>query len=332
MLDLEKNETFENPAQTMRDTMREIGLTELIDSPTDKGDLLSPWVVTIPTGRTIENLTQQRLEAAQLFKPLRRKGTARLKDLDSLIAWANRFKGDSSVLFSDPDQSNPTLQCIANYHGAGPSNSDGSSGDSTAEHCDHRAVYDFPLSKEWRKWMGASGSPMDKDEMGEFLEANAKDIQDPTPNILGLRHDDANIENWEKRLINTARQIEGRYGQLSQLLALSRHFQVYESTNLEVSSNRDTGEQSIQFTNEHKDKDGAPIKIPNLIIITIPVFEGGAAYRMPVRFRYRKKGSSLAFILTAYNPQAAFDDALSGAVQTAAEATGLEVFMGQPER
>ncbi|WP_164982664.1 DUF2303 family protein [Leisingera sp. NJS204] len=97
-----------------------------------------------------------------------------------------------------------------------------------------------------------------------------------------------------------AQQIEGRYGQLTQLLQMSRQFQVYETSDLALVS--DTGEGEIQFLNEHKDAAGQPLKIPKLIIIAIPVFMGGAAYRMPVRLRYRKAGSTVKFLLVRLQP------------------------------
>ncbi|SDF30062.1 Uncharacterized conserved protein [Salipiger thiooxidans] len=166
--------------------------------------------------------------------------------------------------------------------------------------------------------------------MGEFIEANAKDIMDPTPPVLALNESDKN-QPWENRLIQTARQIEGRYGQLGQLLAMSRRFQVYETSDLTVKTNRDTGESEIQFLNEHKDADGKPLSVPNLIIITIPVFLNGAPYRMPVRFRYRKSGSSVKFILSIYNPERAFEAAFDEALKIAADATELPIFQGHPE-
>ena len=112
---------------------------------------------------------------------------------------------------------------------------------------------------------------------------------------------------------------------------MSKQFQVYEKSDLTVSTNRDTGEQEIQFVNEHKAADGKPLNIPNLIIIAIPVFMGGAPYRMPVRFRYRKSGGAIRFILSVYNPEKAFEAAFKEAIITALEATELPLFMGSPE-
>ena len=149
-------------------------------------------------------------------------------------------------MYANPDMAAPTLTCIADYHAGGSVDLSSPQGDPTAMPCKHRGVYDFPLSDEWKIWMAASGQPMDKDEFGEFIEANAKDIMDPTPPVLQLNQSEQN-QPWENRLIDTAQQIEGRYGQLTQLLAMSKRFQVFETSDLRVTSNRDSGEAEIQF-------------------------------------------------------------------------------------
>ena len=320
---------MDNPAETMRDVMADIGHHDLIEPP-KQSDLTKAHLVTLPNHREVKDLTAMHRAAMEYLKPARRKGTAKLTDLHSMIDWTNRFKGETSVLFANPDMSAPTLTCIADYHGAGPVSLDNATGDPTASHCQHRAIYDFPLSEEWKTWMRISGKMLEKDDLGEIIEANAKDIMDPTPAILSGKEDDKN-EAWENRLIRTAQQIEGNFGQLTKLLQLSKQFQVHETSNLTIVSNRDTGEGEIQFVNEHKDSAGQPLKIPNLIIIAIPIFLGGAPYRMAVRFRYRKTGGNIKFILTLYNPEKSFEAAFSEAVTEATEATELLTLMGKPE-
>jgi len=322
-------ETIENVAETMRDTMADLTHHAEIEPPLGF-NLTTPHLITLPEKRRTEDLTARHIAAAEFLRPLRRRGTARLSDLASIIAWANRFKSDHSALFANPDMQTPSLTCIADYHISGPATVDAEYGDPTARHCHHRAVYNFPLSDEWLAWTGAAGNPMKKDDFGEFIEANAKDIMDPTPAITKGSTSDANAD-FENRLIETAKRIEGRYGQLTELLTISKRFHVYESNELKVVSNRDTGEREIQFLNEHKTADGAPVKIPNLIIIAIPVFKGGPIYRMPVRFRYRTQGGALAFTLTIYNPEKAFAASLRESLDIATEQTDLPLFMGTPE-
>ena len=317
---------YKTSAEIIQKVMADLGHHDQIET-SDKIKLPQAHLITIPEHRKVVNLTAEIRNAASFTKPLRRKGTARLADLTSLINWSNRFKGKSSVLFANPDMKDPTLTCISDYHLEGPTDPQG---DSTARHCHHRGVYDFPLSNEWKAWMAISNRPLGKDEMGEFIESQAKDIMDPTPAVIKGTYQDKN-KIWENRLIETAKKIEGHYGQLTQLLAMSKQFQIFETSDLKISTNRDTGEQEIKFLNEHKTAEGKPLKVPNLIIIAIPVFNGGDLYRMPVRFRYRKSGGEVKFTLTIYNPERSFQAAFDMAIDTATKATELPTFMGSPE-
>lgn len=321
---------MENPAETMRKTLESLGQSEFIEAlPLDK-IFSKTHHLTVAKGRDLKDITDSQREAAQYLKPARREGTATLTDLNSIIDWANRFKGPDSALFAMPDKTHPKLTCITDYHIAGPPDPVNPIGDPTARHCHHRGIYNFPLSDEWKTWMKISGEPLEKDGLGEFIEANAKDIMNPTPAILAGEEHKKN-QGFENRLIRTAQQIEGRYGQLKMLLAMSRQFQVFETSDLTVTSNRDTGEGTIKFINEHNGVDGKPINIPNLIIIAIPVFQGGPLYRMPVRFRYRKSGKNIRFIMTIYTPEKSFDAAFDEAIAEVTEKTALPMFKGSPE-
>lgn len=285
----------------------------------------------LPDGMRHIDLTESIDKIATKLQPWRRKGKAVLQDLASLIEWANRNKGPTSVLFADTGSQAPSLTCIADYMGAGEPVMDHETRDEKASHCQHRATYAFPMSKEWAIWKDIDGKALSKAEFGEFIEANAKDLLDPTPNLMNGHIGAANVEAWEVKMIEVARQLNGRFGQYQALVQLSRSFQVMETSNITTTLNRDTGESSIQFLNEHREPDGQPVKIPNLFMIAIPVFDRGALYRIPVRFRYRKTGADVKFVLSLHNADVAEDDALEEALSAAASETGLPLFRGIPE-
>ena len=313
-------DTRNNVAETVRDIMKSAGETEMAYHKTDD-DPLAPTLLSVPEGRSIQDITPQITAALERFQPQRRRGTANLQTLESLIDWANRFKGAASALFADASITSPRLTCIANYHEGGATTVDGP--EPTARHCDHLGVYSFPLSKQWQTWNNVKDRPLDKDELGEFLEENALDILDPTPAVLSRKPSDDH-ESWENRMIELAAHVHGRFGTLAQLIGLSK-------SKLSISTNRDTGEASIQFTDEHKNAEGAPLQIPNLIMITIPVFESGAPYRMAARLRYTKNGSNVKFHVALHNAQRVFDACFDEAITTARDATDLPLFIGEPE-
>lgn len=330
--------TPQNVAETVRDIMAAARAATPLAIDTGEYDYSETmgrtFFASVPDGHNVEDYTAEIRRAAQFFVPARRTGTATLTALDSLILWTNRFKGPQSAIFaSEGDFASgkcPRLLSVINYHGACPPAQPGE-WQGGAEHGDHRAIYDFPLSREWKDWMTAADKPMEKDQFGEFIERNALSIMDPTPAILQGKPEAA-AAPWETRLIDIARQINGRYGQLRQFLDLSIRFQAFEKSDLQVTTNRDTGEAQVQFINEHKGADGQPLKLPNLIIIAIPVFRNGDLFRMPVRFRYRKTGADVRFILSPYNPERAMDIAFTEALDKVRDETGLPVIMGTPEQ
>lgn len=320
--------TPENVAQTMRDVMKKLGTCEAIQHPDPNDTFDQPVLISVPEGREIKDLTKHFHDALEWLRPARRKGTARLRTLDSLIDWADRFKGETSALYANPERTKPSLTCIANYHAAGPANH--GTEDDGAAHCDHRGTYDFPLSKEWKAWMGISGQPLSKDDLSEFIDDHVKDLMDPTPALLSpdkLKP----TEDWEARNLEIAQKIMGRFGQVHQLIHLSREFQVHESSDLHISTDRDTGESTVRFEEKHSDAAGKPLRLPNLFLIAIPVFEAGDIFRLTLQFRYRKRGGTVQFVLSLYDPETALDTAFEEAVNKAAEETDLPLLIGTPE-
>lgn len=316
----------ENIAQTVAQLMAENGDTETISGPD------GTFLVSVPKGRELRDITEAMRKHAEYDQPHRRRGTARMGDLASLIAWANRFKGETSVLYAAKGLSGkpPSMMCIADYHAEGP-HVVSPDGDPTARFAGHRATYDFPMSEKWLAWKEASGKAMSGVEMGVFLEDNILDVIDPplsltSPGVRGSEATDADL-----RLIDIAARLDGKFGNAMQLLGMAKSFTVNETADYTVANNSTTGEQTIQIKSEHLDSAGQPIRPPKLFLIAIPVFENGPAYRLPVRFQYRKAGSSVKFFLTLHDPRAAMDDAFGEAIEAAKSETGLPLLLGSPE-
>lgn len=318
-----------NVAQTMRDTMEQLGHIETVTLPKEIG-VNTPIVVSVPTGRKVEDLSASIKAATLRHKPEYRRGTSTHITIDSLIDWANRFKGPESALFADTSNKDaPSLTCISNYHAGGEPAWDDATGAEGAAFCDHRGIYRFPVSEEWKIWQEASVTEFSRDMLAEFIDNHILHFQEPTPHILTGKGD--NPAPWEERNRDIADRIGGRFGQPHQLLNLSRELVIHETSNLSIKTNRDDGTADLQFLNEHKDAEGKPLRLPNLFLITIPVFDRGDLYRLTVRFFYRKNGPSVKFRLVLYNPDAAFQDAIDTELAKAQSATALPLFRGKPE-
>lgn len=319
-----------NIAETMRDTMENFGNTDIIETNNRAQDLTTPFLISVPKGRDIRDMTGAVRDAATHLKPSHKFGTAKFTTLESFVDWTNRFKRPESVIFAEQDQSCPSLTSIIDYHPGGAVEIDAQIGDPNARHCRHRGRYAFPVSEEWTIWNKVSKGTLSKTELGEFIENNAKDIIDPSAALLGSSNTNK-AEPWEQKLIEIAAKLQGRYGQFSKLMEMSRHLEIYETSNLITTCNPDDGSAKLSFESENKDAMGRPLQIPNLFLIAIPVFDQGAHYRLPVRFSFKKSGNSVSFRLTLYNPAVAFYDAIKETVNAAQEQTELSTFYGHPE-
>ena len=316
-------------AQIIRDTVEKLSKVAPIDTDQDRNNPSKAHLVSVPAGRRIEDVSDKINKASQTLKPFQKSGTARLQTLDSFIGWTNRFKGTGSVLFANANRQEPSLTSIIDYHEAGEADVGKLDQDPNARHCNHRGVYKFPVSEEWKTWQRISQRTLTKAELGEFIEDNAKDIIDPTPALLAASATKA--EPWEVPLIEVAAKLKGRFGQFAALMEMSRHLEIFESSNLITKRNPDDGTVQMSFENENKDAEGKPLSIPNLFLIAIPIFDQGAAYRIPVRFSFKKNGSAVSFRLTPYSPDVAFYDAIKEAVNAAQEQTDLATYYGAPE-
>lgn len=244
-----------------------------------------------------------------LVAPERRTGTAQLTELDSLIAHANRFKDVDSALFADPSPAAPSLTAVLNYHCVGPSGA--------PRFGNHRGVYTFPLSDEWRAWLASSGRKLSQGDFAAWLEDHVLDVANP---------DDAG--DASKALAAT---LGCTFASPSRLLELSRGLSVRVGAKVQNAINTATGEVAMQFASEHQDERGAPLKVPTAFLLAIPVFRGGALYQVAARLRYRIDGGAIAWSFDLHRPERFFDHAFREACDRAKDGTGLPLFFGSPE-
>lgn len=243
-------------------------------------------------------------------QPIRRKGTATLLDLDSLIAHVERFKDVDTVLFANDNRQSPSLTAVLDYHRAGAA--------SDPRFGEHRAKFAFPLSDEWKAWVATDKKPMSMVDFAAFLEDRIIDVLDD-PNDLP---DDM------QRFVKA---IGGNIASPTKLMEIAVGLKVHEKSNVGETVNLATGEGEISFVSTHTDGAGKPLKVPNLFLIGIPVFKNDTAYRVAVRLRYRKREGGLLFWYELWRQEPVFDHAFGGALDRVRKETGLPVLLGSPE-
>lgn len=242
--------------------------------------------------------------------PRRRKGTATLLDLDSLIAHVERFKDDDTVVFANDDRSSPSLTAVLDYHRAGA--------EADPRFGQHRARFAFPLSDEWKAWNAGDKKPMSMIEFAAFLEDRIIDVLD----------DPSDLPDDMKRFVTA---IGGNIASPTKLMETAVGLKVHEKSNVGETVNLASGEGEISFVSTHTDASGKPLKVPNLFLIGIPVFKNGPAYRIAVRLRYRKRDGSLTFWYELWRQEPVFDHAFGEALARVRTETNLPVLLGTPE-
>lgn len=163
---------------------------------------------------------------------------------------------------------------------------------------DHTATYDCPLSVEWRTWAGMDKKVMSQAEFAQFIEDNLPDIVNPTA---------------------------------GEMLEISRTLQAKKKVNFASAIRLDNGQN--QFTYEETTAGSAGAKgqlsVPEVFTLGITVFEGGEAYAVRARLRYRiSEGGALAMWYHLERPHKIIQDAVESLRKQIETATGFTTVNG----
>lgn len=286
----------------------------------DSADVLlevdgKPRIVALSKGldlRSTKKLLDEFLE-----RPERKTGTTTTTTLESFCEFVNRHaEGESVVFCDDTNEKAPKLVALFNAHGESRYTSDvPDAGRGEPDWQDHRALYAFPLSEEWKLWTALQPSMLQVD-FAHFLEDRVTDVLDP-----GQAGDVAK---------EYAESVKATLATPARLLELSRGLTVHLDGRVSQELNLKSGEGKLVFTEEHKDGAGQRLDVPGAFAIGIPVFRGGVAYKIPVRLRYRVAQGSVSWSLAVQRLDRVFEAAIAEACKVVAEATKLSVFRGAP--
>lgn len=241
-------------------------------------------------------------------RPVRRRGSAHFDRQDSFEEHTNRFKSAHSTLWAQRgDRSDSTLTSVLNYHQAG---------DGLPEFGDHRGVYTFPVTDEWKAWLGSDGEVMSQGQFAAFIEEHLVNVIDPNkaPDML------AALEELDLLVAKPA-----------DLLQMSRGMRVHESAEVTNAQNLTSGETEFVFNVEHRDATGNKLKVKNAFVVRFPIFQGGEEFSLLAFLRYRVQSGRVSWFYALHKAEQVFDQAFEFACEEAQKATGLPLFFGKPE-
>ena len=162
---------------------------------------------------------------------------------------------------------------------------------------DHLAKYDCPFTAEWVEWSRSDKKIMQQSEFAEFIERNLPDIVEP----VGADMLEISRSLQAKKKVSFASGIRLANGQ----------------TEL-------TYEEDIQGT-AAKGK----LQIPEIFKIGIKVIEGGEAYAVECRLRYRINEASLVMWYELVRPHKVIEDAVADLWALISNQTCRSVLRGQ---
>lgn len=301
-----------------------------------RGDDGSAGLLIVPDGMKVFDPLPF-LDARREF-PARAKGSSTHQTLDSLKAHVGRTKDADTVAWLDASATAAKLTVVYNYNRA----QEPAEEFSRPRHGDHRALYAFPLSDAWKAWQGASGKPMGQAELAAFLESRVTEIRGPLDagaRVLEIARalvggdDDTDADTLDGALLDErARKI---IATPSQLLRLARRISMHVETRA-VEERDAQGNVNIIFRSEATaesttGEEKGRVSLPQLLVIEVPVVQGGALYKLPVRLSTKVSGQRCQWTLTVHRADLALEDAVADAAADFTSKTGVPVFRGTPE-
>ena len=153
---------------------------------------------------------------------------------------------------------------------------------------DLRVVLDLKLSKALQRWIAIDGKQLDQDAFAEFVEDNALDIVEPSS---------------------------------STMLDISTTLIAKKGLDFEQSVSLHNGQRVFQYKETIGATAGArgELTIPQAISLALVPFEGGDAFKVDARFRFRILQSGLKFIVKLDNLDRVLESAFDGLVDNIAQ-------------
>lgn len=161
----------------------------------------------------------------------------------------------------------------------------------------HSAILQLEMSKAFSAWIQASGRWHTQVELAEFVQDNIQDITSPA----------------------AATMLE-----VVQKLKMTKDIQFDSSVALE------SGATQFAYAEKVTAKAGdGNLEIPGGFSLGIEVFQHGARYEVPCRFRYRIDERKLKLRYDVINPTIIIDDAFKEVMKQIEEATHIKPHLGK---
>lgn len=249
-------------------------------------------VVVIPNNYKAEAL-EKHIEK-YLPAPRRVQASPTFANVVSFILYVSEYKNaDTKIFASVPTSTSvaPSFIAIIDYHSV-----------EGAAWCEHRARYGCEFTEEWKRWMSKNGTRMSQVEFATLLEENQRIITRPPG----------------AELLELVQTLEGKNDiRCNSLIRLSsgKAKLLYEE-DVELKGTINTQQGQVEF--------------PTSIEVAIAPFDGGPAYKITCRLRYRIENRRLSFWYECVDVHLIIQECVKEIVERVEEKLSLEVLLGTP--
>lgn len=145
--------------------------------------------------------------------------------------------------------------------------------------CRHMAFYQCPRTLEWGHWKDADGKTMDQVKFATFIEDHLPDIVAPAG---------------------------------ADMLEIAKTLHAVKGVNFRKAIRLDNGENQLLYEEKIEGSAGekGQFSIPQIFKIGVRLFEGGPAYELEARFRYRIDDARLSLWYDLVRPHKATENAV----------------------
>ncbi len=281
--------------ETTDNTQAIIDLARLSNSPFSIGSAGPDALIHLLPENVTAELTDLEQYAAN---PRRARGTVRPGTVTDLVDYLKRFGDERLTVWVHPNSGR--VEAVLDDHLPRIlGESDGTVvAPPEAGFGDHRAVLELAHTPEWEIWLGANNRSFSQTDFAEHIEANGKEIIDPTA---------------------------------ADMLEIAQSFHATGSSHFSSAKRLQDGTTQLVHNEELNATAGktGQLEVPAELKLAIRPFVGEPAYAVTARLRYRVSGGNLSLSYKLDRPDDVVRDALAGVAARLVE-TFDNVYVGTP--
>lgn len=223
--------------------------------------------------------------------PLWPSTCVKLRDAASFISYVDDHKSEDSRIYATADPA--VFLAVLDDHSDNEAIEPGANCASWRE---FRAEFKVPPSREWQLWNAANRKHMGQLAFAEFLQDNLPDVVSP----------------------------DG-----ATLLEMALKFEASTAGAFVATQRLQDGSHDLQWRADNNAS--GSIKLPEQILLEIPVFENESPSLLHARLRYRVKEGVLSIWYELIRPHKTLEVAFRDAWRRIADKTNLPILLGTPE-